>query len=60
MGEWISPGPSGQIVVIEACTNLANPVWSPLQTHTLGSDPLDFRDSDRTNHPARFYRVRTP
>jgi hypothetical protein len=51
---------SGQIVVVDACTNLARPVWSPLQTNALGSGPLDFRDSDWTNHPARFYRLRAP
>jgi hypothetical protein len=51
---------SGQIVVVEACTNLASPVWSPLQTNTLGSDPLDFSDLGWTNPPARFYRLRAP
>ncbi len=50
----------GQIVVVEACTNLTNPVWSPLQTNTLGSDLLDFSDPDWTNHPARLYRLRAP
>ena len=28
---------SGQTVVVEACTNLANPVWQPVQTNTLTS-----------------------
>jgi hypothetical protein len=51
---------SGRVVVVEACTNLASPVWSPLQTNTLGRDPLDFSDADWTNHPARFYRLRAP
>jgi len=37
---------SGQIVVVDACTNLASPVWFPLQTNTMGSDPLDFSDPD--------------
>lgn len=51
---------SGQVVVVEACTSLANPVWSPLQTNTLTSDSLYFSDPQWTNDPARFYRVRSP
>ena len=51
---------SGQVVVVEACTNLANPVWSPLRTNALNSDTLYFSDPQWTNYPARFYRVRSP
>jgi hypothetical protein len=51
---------SGQIVVIEAFTNLIRPVWSRVHTSALGNDSLYFADPDWTNHPARFYRVRTP
>jgi hypothetical protein len=45
---------------VEARTNWANPVWSPLQTNTATSDTLYFRDPGWTNHPACFYRVRWP
>ena len=47
-------------VVVDTCTNLANPVWTPLQTDALTSDTLYFSDSQWTNHPARFYRLRWP
>jgi uncharacterized delta-60 repeat protein len=51
-------GTDGQEVVIEACTNLANPNWLPLQTNTLGSGPLYFSDPNWMNYRGRFYRVR--
>ena len=44
-------------VVIEACTNLANHTWSPLQTNTLSGGWSYFSDSQWTNHSRRFYRV---
>ncbi len=50
---------NGQVVVVEACTNLANPIWSPLQTNTLSSDSLYFSDPQWTNYLGRFYRVRS-
>lgn len=48
----------GQTVVVEACTNLAGPVWIPLATNTLGYTAYFFGDSLWTNYPGRFYRVR--
>jgi hypothetical protein len=48
---------SGQTVVVEACTNLANPVWQPIQTNTLTSDTSYFSDQQSTNYPGRFYRL---
>jgi hypothetical protein len=51
---------SGRLIVVEACTNLANPTWFPLQTNTLTGDSLYFNDPQWTNHPARFYRVHGP
>jgi hypothetical protein len=51
---------SGMDVAVDACTNLANPVWTPLQTNTLTGDTLYFSDPQWTNHPARFYRLRWP
>ena len=49
-----------QVVVVEACTNLANPTWSLLQTNTLTGGSVYFSDPDWANHPARFYRIRSP
>jgi hypothetical protein len=51
---------SGQIVVVEACTNLANPVWQPVYTNTLTGGSPYFSDPQWTNYPARFYRLRSP
>ncbi|MFZ0829383.1 MAG: leucine-rich repeat domain-containing protein [Verrucomicrobiia bacterium] len=50
----------GQTVVVEACTNLANPVWQPVQTNTLTTGSAFFSDPQWTNYPGRFYRLRSP
>jgi hypothetical protein len=44
-------------VVVEACTNLANTVWSPVSTNPLVGGTSYFSDSQWTNYPARFYRL---
>jgi hypothetical protein len=44
-------------VVVEAATNLANPVWIPVSTSPLTSGTSYFSDPQWTNYPARFYRV---
>jgi hypothetical protein len=51
---------SGQTVVVEACTNLANPDWRPVQTNTLTTGSAYFSDPQWTNYPGRFYRLRSP
>ena len=52
----------GETVVVEACADLANPVWTPLSTNTiagtLGSGSIHFSDPQWTNYPGRFYRIR--
>jgi hypothetical protein len=53
-------GTSGLVVVVEACTNLANPTWSPLQTNTLTGSPVYFSDPQWTNHARRFYGLGVP
>jgi len=47
-------------VVVEGCTNLATPFWSPVGTNTLVGGSSYFSDPQWTNYPARFYRVRWP
>jgi hypothetical protein len=47
-------------VVVEACTDLANPVWSSVATNTLTAGTSYFSDSQWTNYPGRFYRLRSP
>ncbi len=49
---------SGQVVVVEASTELVNPVWSPQQTIPLTSDSVRFTDPEGSKEPTRFYRVR--
>ncbi|MGO8928187.1 MAG: leucine-rich repeat domain-containing protein [Limisphaerales bacterium] len=51
---------SGMVVVVEACTDLANPIWSPVGTNTLTNGSSYFSDPQWTNYPARLYRVRWP
>ena len=54
-------GPAGAVVVVEACTNLAQPVWLPVSSITLDSGGASsFSDSQSANYPARFYRFRSP
>jgi hypothetical protein len=45
-------------VVVEACTNPAHPVWSPVATNTLSSGTSYFSDPEWTNYTGRFYRLK--
>jgi hypothetical protein len=47
-------------IVVEACTNLASPVWTPLQTVTLTNGSFYFSDPQWSNYPARFYGLGFP
>jgi hypothetical protein len=47
-------------IVVEGCTDLASGAWVPLRTASLSNGFFDFIDPGWTNHPARFYRVRSP
>ena len=58
-------GSSNLVVVVEASTNLASPVWLPVSTNTLntyiGTNGTSyFSDPQWTNYPSRFYRLRSP
>jgi deoxycytidine triphosphate deaminase len=53
-------GSYGMLVVVEASRNLANPVWVPVQTNTLGVGSTYFNDPQCKNYPGRFYRLRSP
>lgn len=50
-------GTSGLGLVVEACTNLAQPAWTPLSTNSLSGGSADFTDPAWTNYPTRFYRL---
>jgi len=47
-------------VVVEACTNLANPIWCRVGTNTLTGGSSYFSDPQWVNYPGRFYRLRSP
>jgi len=47
-------------IVVEASTDLASASWTSLQTCTLTNGLIYFSDPQWTNHPARFYRLRSP
>jgi hypothetical protein len=51
---------SDLVTVVEACANLTNPTWAPVGTNTLAGGSSYFSDPEWTNHPVRFYRLRSP
>ena len=51
-------GAINQTVIVEACTNLSQPVWVPIQTNQLTTGTATFADPQAAQNPARFYRVR--
>jgi hypothetical protein len=53
-------GSSNVVLVVEASTNLVNPVWQALGTYTLSNAPVYFSDAQWTNYPNRYYRFRSP
>ena len=44
-------------VSVQACTDLANPVWSSIATDTLVNGSSYFVDTQWTNYSCRFYRI---
>src|SRR5260370_17902663 len=50
--EFRAGGPAGQVVVIEASTDLQ--AWTPLQTNALAAAPLSFSDLQATLFPTPF------
>ncbi len=53
-------GTDGLVIVVEACTDLANPTWFPVGTNTLTGGTSYFSDPQGQNYPDRFYRLRSP
>ena len=53
-------GQMNATVVLEACTNLAAPVWTPIQTNTLAPISFNFNEPLQTNGCGRYYRVAAP
>ncbi len=53
-------GSTGLVVVVEACTDLSHPAWSPVATNALPDGTSFFTDPEWTNSPTRVYRLRSP
>ena len=53
-------GTSNLVIVVEACTNLAHPIWSPVATNTLTGGSSYFSDPHWMNYPAHLFRLRSP
>jgi hypothetical protein len=47
-------------LVVEACTNVGNATWTPLQSLSLTNGAFYFSDPAWTNFPSRLYRIRSP
>jgi hypothetical protein len=47
-------------LVVQACTNLSNSVWQPLQIVTLTNGSAYFSDLQWTNYKNRFYQFSSP
>ena len=47
-------------VEIEVCTNLSNPVWTPVQTLTITNGSVYFSEPFHANAPVRFYALGFP
>jgi hypothetical protein len=47
-------------IVVEACDNLASPVWSPLQAVALTNGLYYFGEPLQTNAAGRYYRISSP
>jgi DNA-binding beta-propeller fold protein YncE len=54
---FTGPGLAGQLVVVEASTDLVS--WLPIWTNTT-TDVLNFSDRQSDAHSHRFYRAHTP
>ena len=53
-------GTSNLLLVVEACADLAHPVWSAVAMKTLTNGSCYFSDPQWTNYPGQFYRLSAP
>ncbi len=53
-------GTSNITVVVGACTNLASPVWVPLQSFVLTNGSVYFSDTNSASFPTRYYGIGFP
>jgi hypothetical protein len=55
--DFVVYGPENVYVVIQACTNLANPVWVRVQSVPLTYGFGDFSEPIQANTAGRYYRI---
>ena len=53
-------GTAGIPIVVEASTNLASPVWTPLTTGKLTNGLFHFSEPLQAGSPSRYYRISSP
>jgi len=51
---------AGQSVTVQASANLANPVWTPVQSVLLTNGSYYFSEPLQTNGPGRYYLLTSP
>ncbi len=49
----------GRVVVVEACSELLNPVWTPIATNSLSLGTVRCNDAGAVLQPRRFFRLRS-
>jgi uncharacterized repeat protein (TIGR03803 family) len=55
-----SPPTAGAGFTLQVCTNLGDPVWTPVQTLTVTNGAFQFSEPLQTNGAGRFYRISSP
>jgi hypothetical protein len=55
---FVVKGSAGSVVIVEACSDLSDPVWSTVDTVTLTDGSATLTDPDPATLSARYYRVR--
>jgi hypothetical protein len=53
-------GSSDLVIVVEACADLANRIWTPVGTNILAGGSAFFSDPAWRTSAVRFYRLRSP
>ena len=61
-GVWsmLVSGDAGAVYVVQATTNLVNPLWVPIATNVSPAPPFLFSDRSAANFSRQFYRVVLP
>jgi hypothetical protein len=58
--EFTVTGTTNIPIMVEYSTNLANPVWTPVETLVLTKGLFHYSEPAQTKAPARFFRISSP